>query len=278
MYLEFFKLNENPFSYIKPNPRFFYYATQYSKVKRQTDYVVSERSGHLYIYGPIGSGKTTLLKTVSQTLAEDETNIVNFLNAPNLKTSNALLRRICEGFDVKTERSYEGTLKNLTNWMLEQHEKGRFPVLVIDEGQNIVRDGLKLLHYLMTYVTSEDLLMMIILCGQEELASRIDQYPEIKSRMYPSALSSLLREEVEELIRYRWKVASRNSGNPLPFQKEALDTIFSYSKGLPREVCKVCDLALLSALTEEKKQVGGEIVHAVAQDLDMEEGGDDVGR
>ena len=120
--------------------------------------------------------------------------------------------------------------------------------------------------------------MMIVLCGQEEMASRIDQYPEIKSRMYPSALSSLLREEVEELIRYRWKVASRNNGNPLPFQKDAQDAIFSYSKGLPREVCKICDLALLSALTEEKGRVDAEVVHTVAQDLDMKEGGDDGGR
>ena len=70
----------------------------------------------------------------------------------------------------------------------------------------------------MTYVTSDDLLSMIILCGQEELATRIERFPEIKSRMYPSALSSLSREETEELIQYRWQVASIDDGQspPLP--------------------------------------------------------------
>ncbi len=214
MYLQFFNLNSKPFTYIIPNPRFFYYAPQYLSVKRKTDFIVSERSGHLYIYGPIGSGKTTLLKTIAQTLSEDESAIINFLNAPNLKTANALVRRICEGFKVKTERSYEATLRNFTDWLTVQHDKQRFPVLIIDEAQNIVRDGLKALHYLMTYVTPEDLLMMVILCGQEELASRIERYPEIKSRMFPSALTSLSREEVEDLVKYRWKVASGANDNP----------------------------------------------------------------
>src|SRR3990172_7431591 len=269
MYLEFFHLNEKPFSYLTPNPRFFYYAPQYLNVKRKADYIVSERSGHLYIYGPIGSGKTTLLKTISQMLSEDKTTLVNFLNAPNLKTANALVRRICEGFQVKTERSYDATLKNLTNWLIEQYKARRFPVLIIDEAQNIVRDGLKTLHYLMTYVTSDDLLMMVILCGQAELAARIERYPEIKSRMYPSALSALTREEVEEVIRYRWVVASAIPDNPLPFQKNALDALFEYSKGLPREVCKICDMALLSALATQKKAIDAGAIRAVAQGLKL---------
>jgi general secretion pathway protein A len=267
MYLQFFHLNEKPFTYLTPNPRFFYYAPQYLSVKRKADYVVTEHSGHLYIYGPIGSGKTTLLKTITQMLDEDGNNIPNFLNAPNLKTANALLRRICSGFKVKTERSYSATLENLTSWLVEQHQQQRFPVLIIDEAQNIVRDGLKTLHYLMTYVTSEDLLLMIILCGQEQLAARIERFPEIKSRMYPSALSSLSREESEELIRYRWQVASIEQDNPLPFQKNALDALFEYTKGLPREICKVCDLALLAARAENTEQIEPTLIRSVATSL-----------
>ena len=277
MYLDFFQLNEKPFSYLTPNPRFFYYAPQYLSVKRKADYVVSERSGHLYIYGPIGSGKTTLLKTISQMLDDDDRNQVNFLNAPNLKTANALLRRICSGFGVKTERSYSATLENLTSWLVAQYKANRFPVLIIDEAQNIVRDGLKTLHYLMTYVTNDALLLMIVLCGQAELAARIERFPEIKSRMYPSALSALSREETEELIRYRWQVASVEQDNPLPLQKEALDAVFEYAKGLPRDVCKVCDLALLAAMAEQRHTIDGAEVRTVAEGLALK-GGREHGR
>ncbi len=272
MYLDPFQLNDKPFSYLTPNPPFFYYAPQYLSIKRKTDYVVSEHSGHLYLYGPIGSGKTTLLKTISQILDDDERNRVNFLNAPNLKTANALLRRICTGFGVKTERSYNATLENLTDWLVAQHKAQRFPVLIVDEAQNIVRDGLKTLHYLMTYVTSDELLLMVILCGQEELAGRIGRFPEIKSRMYPSALSPLSREETEELVRFRWQVASIEADNPLPFDKGALDGIFEFSKGLPREICKICDLALLAACASQRKKVGAATIRSVASGLALKGG------
>ena len=61
---------------------------------------------------------------------------------------------------------------------------------------------------------------MIVLCGQEQLAARIERFPEIKSRMYPSALSALSREETEDLIRYRWQVASVKQGQSPTLRQE----------------------------------------------------------
>ena len=267
MYLDFYKLNEKPYSYLNPNPRFFYYAPQHLTVKRMADYIVSERNGHIYLYGPIGSGKTSLLKTVSQMLDENENNTICFINAPNLKTSNSLIRRISDGFGVKTERSYSASLENFTSWLGDQHKAKKAPVLVIDEAQNIVRDGLRTLHYLMTYVTPEDILLMVILCGQEELATKIDRFPEIKSRMFPTALSALSREETEKLIRYRWQVASSKNTNPLPFQKTALDAIYERSKGISREVCKICDLALLAGHASKQKTINETLINSVVKSI-----------
>jgi general secretion pathway protein A len=90
--------------------------------------------------------------------------------------------------------------------------------------------------------------------------------------MYPSALSSLSREETEELVKYRWQVASAGKDNPLPFQKDALDAIFEYSRGLPREICKICDLALLAAFADQRKKIGAGIIKTVAEDLDLSGG------
>lgn len=272
MYLKFFNLQTTPFSYLTPNPDFFYSAPQYESVKGQADYIVGGRSGHIYISGPVGSGKTTLLKAITQSLEEDKSNIPFFLNAPNIKTQTSLVRRICDGFKVKTERSYSATLDNLTNWLIEKNQEKLYPILIIDEAQNIPRDGLKTLHYLMTYVSNTDLFLMIILCGQEELAARINKFKEIKSRMYPAALSSLTRQESEELIRFRWKVASENPENPFPFEKEAIDQVYMFSKGLPRDMCKVCDMALLSAFSMQAKTVDAKTIIWVASNLTLEGG------
>jgi general secretion pathway protein A len=268
MYLKHFKLIEKPFEYLIPNPRYFWYTSQGEGIKAQCDYIIREKSGHLYISGPVGAGKTTLLKTLTQGLLTDNQSLINFINAPNLKTSNALLRRIVEGFGVKTERSYDATLENFTQW-LKQTEH-RFPILIIDEAQNLVLDSLKTLHYFMTYVTDR-LLMMIILCGQEEMVERINRFTAIRSRMFPAFLSALSRSEAEKMMQYRWKVAAQNDMAPLPFTEKALDEIFNYSKGVPRYMCQVADVSLLAAYNQHKYAVDDMIVKVVVNNLSAKE-------
>jgi general secretion pathway protein A len=268
MYLNHFKLVEKPFEYLIPNPRYFWYTSQGEGIKAQCDYIIREKSGHLYISGPVGAGKTTLLKTLTQSLLTDEHSLINFINAPNLKTSNALLRRVTEGFGVKTERSYDATLENFTQWL---KETDRFPILIIDEAQNLVLDSLKTLHYFMTYVTDR-LLMMVILCGQEEMVERINRFTAIRSRMFPAFLSALSRGEAEKMMQYRWKIASQNDASPLPFTTKAIDEIFNYSKGVPRYMCQVADVALLAAYNQQKHEVDEQIVQLIVNNLSGKEG------
>jgi general secretion pathway protein A len=268
MYLKHFKLVEKPFEYLIPNPRYFWYTSQGEGIKAQCDYIIREKSGHLYISGPVGAGKTTLLKTLTQSLLTDEHSLINFINAPNLKTSNALLRRVTEGFGVKTERSYDATLENFTQWL---KETDRFPILIIDEAQNLVLDSLKTLHYFMTYVTDR-LLMMVILCGQEEMVERINRFTAIRSRMFPAFLSALSRAEAEKMMQYRWNVASQNDASPLPFTTKAIDEIFNYSKGVPRYMCQVADVALLAAYNQQKHEVDEKIVQIIVNNLSGKEG------
>ena len=269
MYLNHFKLVEKPFEYLIPNPRYFWYTSQGAGIKAQCDYIIREKSGHLYISGPIGAGKTSLLKTLIQDLLTDNHNLVNFINAPNLKTSNALLRRVTEGFKVKTERSYDATLENFTAW-LKQKDHG-FPILIIDEGQNLVLDSLKTLHYFMTYVTDR-LLMMIILCGQEEMVERINRFTAIRSRMFPAFLSALSRSEAEKMMQYRWKIASQSDTASLPFTPKAIDEIFNFSKGVPRYMCQVADVSLLAAYNQHQEEVNETIVRVVVNNLSAKEG------
>ncbi len=270
MYEAFFQLNEKPFS-LTPSPRYIYLADQYRDARAKCFYFLNQRSASIYLSGPIGSGKTSLLRMMAQELAGDEKNNVAYIIAPNLNTSNALLRTICEEFGVKTERSYQGSLKNFNRFLLDQDKAGRFPVLLIDEAQNLPREALKLIHYMLNFVTNEKVLLMIILVGQEELAEKINRFPSLKSRMFPSALSSLTRTDMENLISYRWGVAAGNPKAHHPFTKEALDEIFVRSRGLPRDICKICDLALLQAFTRKKRQVTPAMVKMVVEDLTLNE-------
>jgi general secretion pathway protein A len=255
MYLAHFHLVEKPYNYITSNPRFFYQAPQYSQVRLKIDYFVADRGAHLYLSGPVGVGKTSVLKIIGETLAQDKHNLIRILIAPKLTSANALMRRICEEYGVKTERSYDGSLKNFIAFLRQQLAHGHFPVLLVDEAENLNRDCLKLIHYLLAYTTNESVLVMVILSGQEELAAKISRMPELSSRMFPASLSALSREETEKLLQHRWTIASEQAENAFPFVKEAVDLLFRESRGVPRRICKLADLALLSAFVQSQTAV-----------------------
>ena len=252
MYLEHFGLKELPFL-SSPDARFLYLSDQVNETLQKCLYMIANRIGPLYVDGPIGTGKTTLAKRLHQQLDQDADRyvVVSLVLPPQLRV-NALLRLIMEDFGIKMERSYAASLTGVGAWLMAQHRAGVKPVVILDEAQNLTPTHLKLLHFLLNYETSREKLLQLVLFGQNELAQRIDRFPELKSRMYPSALTALNRQDTEKLIGFRWFVAG---GKTLPFWTEVLDEVFRVTLGLPREIVKVCDLALLRAYTGQRLTV-----------------------
>ena len=99
--LEHFGLKEAPFR-ISPDPRFLYLSPPVNEAVARCQYLVKQRVGPLYIYGPIGSGKTSILKRLHESFSADNDSPIAHILSPNLKTSNAFLRTIMGEFGVKT--------------------------------------------------------------------------------------------------------------------------------------------------------------------------------
>ena len=237
--LDYFKLNEQPFR-ISPDPRFLFLNDQTKEALAKITYMTRERIGPLYMYGPIGSGKTSILRRLYEQLTEDDHYNVHLLFAPNVKTPNAFLRLIMESFEVPTDRAYDRCLKNFEKYLLEQYKAGTVPILFVDEAQNMTRDIFKLIHYLLNFETSTAKLLQIVLAGQAELSTKIMRYPELASRMFPIAMNPLSPVDLENMIQFRWSVAS-GARSDVPFTSDSFKEVFIYSKGLPRDAIKLAD-------------------------------------
>ena len=265
---KYFGLAEAPFR-IGPDPRFLYLSDQVREALAKCEYMAKERIGPIYIYGPIGSGKTSILRRLNELLRQDEHNDVAYLISPNVKTANAFLRMILDGFEVKTERSYDQSLRNFEAFLAERYQAGRTPVLLVDEAQNLNRDTLKLIHYLLNFETATTKLLQVILVGQEELAAKILRYPELASRMFPIAINAMSAEELQKMIAFRWMVAG---GQDSPFDDadgQIARTLFAYSKGLPRDAIKVCDELLRDLIAKGERAATAQQVEAIARELNL---------
>src|SRR5579885_1752688 len=264
MYLEHFQLKEFPFR-SSPDARFLYLSDQVNETLQKCLYMIENRVGPLYVYGPIGTGKTTLAQRLAEQLKQQgDRYVVAYLVIPPQLSVNALQRLMMAEFDVKTARSYAGSIQLFADWLLAQHKAGVKPVVIFDEAQNFTPTHLKLLHFLLNYETNKEKLLQLVLFGQNQLAEKIERFPELKSRMYPAALTALNRKDTEAMIGFRWMVSG---GGAPPFPAGTIDDIFRFTLGMPREIVKLCDLALVRTAMTKRRAVSHEDIAIAANEL-----------
>src|SRR4051794_7442611 len=265
--LEYFGLNEQPFR-IGPDPRYLFYSAQVKEAIAKCEYMARDRVVPIYMYGPIGSGKTSILRRLNERLGADKQYNVAYVITPNVRRANTFLKVMMDAFDLESVRAYDANLKIFETYLVEQYKKGVTPILLLDEAQNTNRDALKLIHYLLNFETATTKLLQIVLAGQEELATKILRYRELASRMFPIAINAMSSQDLAEMIRFRWMVSG---GKELPFADGdgVYQTLFAYTKGLPRDAIKVCDEILRELLASERKQATAADIEAISQQLNL---------
>jgi hypothetical protein len=111
--------------------------------------------------------------------------------------------------------------------------------------------------------------LQILLVGQPELAVRLNspELRQLKQRvMLRHHLRALSLQECCEYVSNRLKVAGGD--RPL-FTPNALESIHSYSAGIPRIVNVLCDNALLTGYALGRKEIDTGIIREVAEDLSI---------
>lgn len=269
-YLEHFKLKEHPYK-LSPNPRYLYMTTQHTDAFEKCLYVIGQKGGLVAVYGAIGMGKTTIARHLYATLEDDPQYKVAMLITPALKTETALLKEIMGELDIPTKRSYGESMSALQGAVLEARTEGKTTVIIIDEAQKLSKKMLDVVHSLHNFESDEEKLIQIVLIGQNELADNLEKVPEVADRVAVFAdLPALTQEDAKDMIAFRWRTASGKGGLSDPFTDKAIEAIYEFSKGLPRKIIKLCDLALLEAYSVGQKKVTAEMVVSAAKDVRLQ--------
>jgi general secretion pathway protein A len=264
MYQKYFGLAEMPFS-ITPDPKFLYPTPQHKEALGKCKYVISERGGLVAIYGDIGMGKTTIARSLVEDIKSKDTKVA-MLITPAVKTETQLLTAIMREFGIAPKRSYGKSLQAFYEFIAENAKEGINLVAVIDEAQKVTPRMFDVIHSLLNFESNTQKFLQVVLIGQNELAVNIDKMPNIKSRVAIfGQLSSLTKDDAKEMIAFRWQTASGGKTSD-PFTDDALESIYRYSHGLPREINKLCHFSLLRAYYDEQKEVNAQMVEEAAKD------------
>jgi general secretion pathway protein A len=266
-YLPFFHLKEEPFSTV-PNPRFLFLSPIHSTALGKTEFTVQAKKGLALVFGDTGTGKSSLARLLHQKFLDQSFNSVLLTN-PSYPTTNALLRTIVQEFQLpKTARSYKDNLDIFKMFLYgEAIERGKTVVLIIDEAQTLRLPLLELMRQLINFETNEMKLLQLVLFAQDELRAKL-MHPMARNFRSRVAMASTLDrigvDELREMVDFRWRVASGNQKHP--FLPDAVDALYFYSDGTPREACIIADNALLLAFLAGETVITKPLVETAARE------------
>ncbi len=266
-YLSHFTLTEEPFSTV-PNPRYFFLTPIHSTALGKTEFTVEAKKGLAIVVGDTGVGKSTLARLLHQKFL-DKGFISVLLTNPSYPTPNSLLRTIIQEYQLpKTSKSYKDNIDIFKMFLYQEAiEKGKTITLIIDEAQTLRLPLLELLRQLINFETNEMKLLQLVLFAQEELRNKLT-HPMARNFRSRIAMASTLDkigvEELRHMVDFRWRVASGNK--PHPFLPGAIDALFYYSEGTPREACILADNSLLLAFLNSKTTIDKETVETAAKE------------
>jgi len=269
LYQKHFGLSQAPFN-ITPDPSFLYLSASHREGLAQLSYGITARKGFVVLTGEVGTGKTTLIRALLNNLNRSAHTAFVF---SAIVSPADLLRSVCEEFGLIEPRrpvqEIHDYLVSLNEFLLESYRKGENCALIIDESQNLSAEVLESIRLLSNFETSNDKLLQILLVGQPELAVRLNspELRQLKQRVVlRHHLRALSRQEWCEYVSNRLKVAG---GDRSIFTPTTLESIYSYSGGIPRVVNVLCDNALLTAYALGRKETDTEIIREVAEDLNI---------
>ena len=269
MYHQHFGLNEAPFS-IAVNPRYLFMSQRHRDALAHLLYGVSGGGGFILLTGEVGTGKTTVNRCLLEQLP-DTTDLAIILN-PALSAVE-LLATACDELKIDYPQGTE-SLKALTDalhrYLLDNHERGRKTVLMIDEAQHLDFDVLEQIRLLTNLETNDEKLLQIILIGQPELTEKLSR-PELRQ----------LNQRIT--ARYNLQPLNLQGDNGLHsgigwrlqacavavslFESAAVKQIHSLTRGIPRLINVLCDRALLGAYGQQRSRVNKKLIAEAAAEV-----------
>lgn len=259
-YLRYWGLTQHPFL-LAPDGKMMCVTGQYFECFERLKYAINTNKGGVLVASEdAGLGKTTILLKLIEDMKEEHGRNFRcaFVDHPTL-TSEQMIGQIT-GL-ITGEMPSDDKLKNLTilkDALTEVKKEGGKSIIVIDEGQMLcdTRNVLQELRVLINLTHNNEYLHTFILSGQKALWDTLQEMPEFWQRLPVRYYFTPLRfEETRELIRYRLNKAGLDVAREI-FAEDAIEIIHKYSKGLPRTIMAVSDLALLNGYSDKTRKVG----------------------
>ena len=269
MYESFYNLTAEPFQ-LNPDPRFYFESESHEKALAYLTYGIRQGEGFVVITGDIGSGKTTLAQKLTTQIDEAKYLAANLVST-RLDPLD-LLRMVGAEFGLGwAGESKAELLGKLSSFLRDKLRQDLRPVLSVDEAQNLSIDCLEELRLLSNLHVDYRSALQVIFLGQPQFNETLarPELAQLTERVIASVeLGRLSKSDTHGYIAHRLQVAGWK-GDP-HFSDEALDKIHDLTRGLPRQINKLCARLLLAGFLDQLHAIDEILVDEVFDDFRKE--------
>lgn len=267
-YIAYWNLTENPFQNVA-DVRFAHLSDQHREGVARLLYLIEGRKLGGVLIGAYGVGKSMILEIVGQKVREKGGTHFLKLDVPPSGTL-ALARQITNRI------GHQGKVEDVTDALnaIEEHFGEGNPsfnhlVLALDEAQimrnELDREFIHLLTNLRVRLASGaqgESAVTVLLAGHNEVSDFIGKDPALCQRLQLFwKLEPLTETQAVEYVHHRIRAAG---GDIWMFEEDGLRELFMTSRGIPRVINNVCDLALLLGCAAKAPKINRDIVmHAI---------------
>ncbi|MDD3846902.1 MAG: AAA family ATPase [Syntrophorhabdaceae bacterium] len=261
-YIEHFGFSEKPFG-MSPDPSFYYESVEHKQAIDYLTFFIAQQEGFALIYGDVGSGKTTISRIFLNTLDQETYNTALILNpvADEAEFMKEVLREFSAGDIPETKKELYDRLRH---YLLDEFQKGKMNVLVIDEAQLLSYDLLEFIRLLSNIETDKQKILHTVFFAQPEFLGKLKDpvMRHLSQRITVTyRIKPLTYAEVKAYINYR--LFKAGAKGPLEFQERAMKLIHTASRGYPRLINYICDRCLLVLYAASSYTVDGHVVSKV---------------
>ncbi len=273
MYTQYWNLREAPFLNVV-NDRLVFLTEQHQEGLARLLYLVDQ--GHMagMLTGPYGIGKSLTLEQLFRHAQKIRIPTIRIDAIPDgaLPMARHILRSLSIEDPVQT---LPEALMLLQSYCQSNNSRNLSRhLLMIDEAHFLVSgDGFYLAHYLSnlripaTGNRTETPLFTTILAGTEALRESIKGFESLRRRIQLDwKLTPLSPEQTTEYVQHHMRAVG---GDIWSFSREALDTIYRYSMGIPRSINNICDTALMLGFAAQASQINAEIAEQASHDTGL---------
>jgi len=258
MYESFFGFSKKPFS-LTPDTGLFVNLPGHERCFALLIHVLESGEGFLKVVGEVGTGKTILCRKLLRFLDTEQAAAYHAVYIPNPMLSPVGLYRAVGqelGLVAEQQDDNDALLSHITEKILALAELDRSVVIVIDEAQSLPAQTLEALRLITNLETEEKKLVQIILFGQTELDTLLnqDRFRQLRQRItFAHYLQPLSALETSQYIAFRLSQCGYNG--PQLFSTKATDLIFRQTQGTPRMINVLAHKALMAAFAEQSALV-----------------------